>query len=236
VLATILEDRNPTQAMSKELSRLNSKGRIGIKNDVINTLYGKSKMSKPSETSGYMLSGDKMHSFWTENKSTLSKPFNEPEVKRIEQIINTLRLSGSKEGLATNRAQDMLQPKHGVMSYLARVIAARTAATHMGGGTAGGGLQAANMASSRAKQMIGELDIGRAKKVLADSITDEELYRAISADFTAPNFEKTKHWRTLQGWMIANTVEKMEGAMFNEIEDDPSIPIGQTKTNNEPRI
>ena len=78
-----------------------------------------------------------------------------------------------------------------------------------GAGTSGASLKTASEASKRMKALMGELDVGRAKKLLTDAILDDELYSALATDVTKFQ-EGGKNWRIIQGWMVANAIESME--------------------------
>lgn len=210
IITTILESDKPELEMVRQLGRLNAKGRSGIKSDIIDTIYNKSKTSNVTDDGFHVLSGDKMYAYWTENKKMFSRAMTAKESRRIERIINTVRLSEGRQNLPVDRAKEQLKPTSGMIEVIARIAAAKGAAqSGIAGGSAGAGLQTAQIASSRAKRLIGELDIGRAKQLLKDAIFDEELYIALAEDTTkmAP---KDKSWRIIQGWMVANAVEEMQ--------------------------
>ena len=210
IISTIIDADNPEQEMIRQLRRLNTKGKVGIKSDVIDTIYNKAKTSKVLDDGFHVLSGDKMYAYWTENKKVFKPALSGKEMRRIDKIINTLRLSEGMTNLPEERAKRLLQPTSGVMEIVVRMAAARAAAqSGVGGASAGGGLQAAQIASSRAKRLLGDLDTGRAKQLLKDAIFDEELYIALAKDATKMT-PKDKSWRIIQGWMVANAVDEMQ--------------------------
>jgi len=52
----------------------------------------------------------------------------------------------------------------------------------MGGGSSGASIQTANMASSRMKGVLGNLQNDKAEKLLIDAVSDPELFRLLLVD------------------------------------------------------
>ena len=210
VLTTILESESPQKEIVRQASRLNERGKNGLRNDIIDSMYGHSRTAEVGEDGSRVISGDKMYSYWTDNKDTFTKVMRPDDVSRLEKIINTLRLSQGAKDLPVERAKDKLKPISGMIEVAVRILAAKGAgASGIGGGGAGAGLQTAQIASSRAKKLLGQLDTGRTKQLLKDAIFDEELYSALATDTTKLTPE-SRPWRVIQGWMVANAVESMQ--------------------------
>lgn len=208
VISKILEAKDPAVSMTRELKRLNNKGKAGIKNDILSMLEAKSSTGKVTDSGEYVLSGDRMYGFWTKNKNVLGRAFKKDELRRIDKVINTLRLSEGRANLPVDRAKNALEEKHGLIEHVVSVIAARGGAK-LGAGTSGASLKTASEASTRAKKLLGNLDVGMAKKLLKDAILDEELYIALTQDTTKFR-ESGKNWRVIQGWMATSAIESMK--------------------------
>jgi len=115
--------------------------------------------------------------------------FSNDEISRLESIIAaTVRMDAARtdapsigpslSGASANRA----------LEYVVRVFAARVGAEMGGGG--GGSLQTAQMASSRARDMLRSLTADRASQLLADAVEDPELFRALLTDTASGAFEQ----------------------------------------------
>lgn len=208
VLGTIMRSKYPEKEMAKQLTRLNDTGKAGIKNDIIDVLISKSKTSEIGPDNVHLLSGKKALGFWSENKSVLSKAFTKQEQTRIDRIIDTLRLGDEAKDLPTHTASESLKPNRTVLAYVVEVAAARLGAM-FGSGTSGASLKTASQGANTARAIMGDLDIGTAKKLIKDSIQDPELFMALSEDMT--NLKQAdKVIRILQGWMVSHAIENLE--------------------------
>lgn len=107
--------------------------------------------------------------------------FEPAEISRMRRVAKELSkldraqksapsIGASLSGAETNKAIEML----------VRIGAAKTITR--GNASAGADLQAANMASSRAKEVLGRLTRDRASAMLADAVEDPELFRLLLSD------------------------------------------------------
>ena len=78
-------------------------------------------------------------------------------------------------GRLSNRSPNRL------IEIVGRVIAARHGA-QAGGGTAGGSIQAANIASGAMRRTLGMLQNDKAEQLLMDAVTDPDLFRFLLTD------------------------------------------------------
>lgn len=133
------------------------------------------------------LSGDAMLSAMGDRRmqAVLRSVFSESEMRRLQTLqrelsrVDTARQAAPGIGDSLSGAE---APK--AIQYLARVIAARHGA-QLGGGMAGG-LQAAQMASSRAREIVQRLTADRASLIIKDAIEDPALFRALLTDLGSP--------------------------------------------------
>jgi len=208
VLSTIMKSKYPHQEMKTQLRRLNDRGKAGIKNDIIDMVMAKSRTSEIGPDNNYLLSGKKAMGFWNENKISLMEAFNKSELKRIDKVIETLRIGDGATDLPVHTASEALKPARTVLAYAVEVAAARMGAA-FGSGTSGASLKTASQGANTARRMIGNLDIGTAKRLIKDSIQDPELFMALSEDMTKIQ-PGDRVFRILQGWMVAHAVENLE--------------------------
>lgn len=114
------------------------------------------------------------------------------EIRRIEEVIRVVqRLNQSQvtqgsigESLSGARAPRLIE-------FAIRIAGAQAAnASPMaGGGGAGVSLQAAQMGSSAARDILGRLTADRASQLIADAIADPRLFQALLMDPASARFE-----------------------------------------------
>lgn len=208
-LTNIMTEGNPSQAMRTQLRRLTPRGKEGVKNDIIDLITKKSGTGKTHTDGTPELSGDKAFNYWTANKKTLGIPFTVGEKKRVESIIQALKLTDKVQDLPMHAATEIMTPKQTPLTYVVETMAARLGAG-FGAGTSGASLKTASQASNTARRVLGNLSGGTAKQLIKDSIQDPELFKALSEEvsFLTPD---SKSWAILQGWMVAHAVNNLEG-------------------------
>ncbi|MEQ5827845.1 hypothetical protein J3456_10805, partial [Sulfitobacter sp. NFXS29] len=113
--------------------------------------------------------------------ATLRTVLPDADLNRIKTIGAELK----KLRVGRKSAPDIggLSPRspNRLIEMAARVIAAKQGAK-MGGGSSGASIQTANMASSRMKSVLGNLQNDKAEKLLIDAVTDPELFRLLLVD------------------------------------------------------
>ena len=124
------------------------------------------------------LDGLKLLRTLNENKGALSRVYTKSEMSRLQRIGAELRNLEAKPGRDVGAVVDTAPNR--LMEYVLRVAAARQAAQY-GGGMAGG-LQAAQMASSRVRDAVRGLTNDRATQVLMDAVEDPDLMRSLLGD------------------------------------------------------
>jgi len=205
VVGHVLKMPNPETEMAKIYKQADSEGRSAIKGNIIEFLFERSKTGQVGETRERIISGQKLLEAWEKNKKIFSPAFNKEESQRIEKIINTLKLNEPQKGLPS--VEGALDPTpNKFLNFVIGTVAARTGAK-LGAGTSGASLRTASKTSQVAQDLINKFDVGMAKKILTDAVSDEELFKSLMANTdTAPEFNKA--YRVIQGWMIANILQE----------------------------
>lgn len=177
----ILSARNPQSAAARlaNEARKDPTGAAldGLKGAFVNHIVAKSLRAQDGQ---FIMSGDSAMSALNDPafRRALGPVFTGAERRRLDTLINQLtRLDAAQRaapdigptlsGARAPRALDMV----------ARVIAARAGAQY--GGNMAGGLQAAQMASSRMKDLVQRLTADRASLLIADAVQDPQMFRAL---------------------------------------------------------
>ena len=207
-ITKILASKNPEETMTRVVRQVNAEGKAGIKNDVIDTILNKAKISELGTDETFMLSGKKALGYWNDNKSTLSKALKPKEIERLERILNDLRLGDDPKNIPEDVAKAALVPSKTLLGYVVEVAAARTGAM-FGRGTSGASLKTASQAANTARTIVENIDTGMAKKLLKDAIQDEDLYIELAENMSVMKDLKYQ-FNAIQSWMIAHAVSSLE--------------------------
>ena len=126
------------------------------------------------------LSGDRLVALLRDPKilSAMRQVYDSAELARLQRIASDLAkidAPGAEVGETINSLPN------GIVDYVIRVAAAKVGG-QMGGGTMGGSLQTANIAVSRARNMLRNLTNDRARQLLMDAIEDPALFKALLAN------------------------------------------------------
>lgn len=204
VLSTVMSDKHPQKKMRSIFKHSNDRAKRGIKNDIVDFLIGKSKTGQFDEHDMPILSGKKMANAWKTNKEVLKEGLDNGDIDRLNVIIETLKKNEDLKNLP--EIGDVLSPENRIITYVARIAAARHGAS-MGGGS-GGSIQTASMASTAAQRFIGKLDITKSQQLIKDAIQDPELFKALLSNPTK-RLEMVRATKTLNSWMVAHTVSTL---------------------------
>lgn len=118
-------------------------------------------------------------------RGALKTIYSNSEIGRMNTIASELaKVDGTEAANVGTNLSGATSNK--LVEYLVRVVAARQG-SQMGGG-AGGSLQTAQMASSRARDIMNNLTQDKASQILADAITDPKLFRDLLTDAGSKNF------------------------------------------------
>lgn len=173
-VSSILGAENPANAARSVMAtaRKDETGKAvaGVKNAFSDFL-----ISKTGTDQG--ISGAKLASLLKDPKTqaAMRSVFTLPEIDRLETITKALARA---EAPSANVGNVIDSPANRMLEYIVRITAARYGG-QMGGGTMGGSLQTANIASDRAKAILRGLTNNRARQLLMDAQEDPELYKAL---------------------------------------------------------
>ncbi len=175
----VFKSKRPSLS-ARQLAATARKDKSGAAVDGLKGAFG-DYLIRRSMTSGG-LSGDKMRDFLQtpEYRSALMAAFEPPEIRRLDMIaaelrkLDTARKAAPDIGALSNRSPNR------IIEYAARIIAARQGA--QAGGSGGGSIQTAQMASGRVKALLGNLQNDKAEQLLMDAVEDPELFRLLLVD------------------------------------------------------
>ena len=207
VLNKIIKAPNAVRVMEKHIHQSNVVGRRAIKSDIIHHLLNKASKKGVVDAKGdARLSGNEMQVAWKQHQAVFRKALSSDEIKRVETIINTLKLN---DGPAISPdVGNIIQPGNKFITYLVGVAAARFGA-RLGHGTSGASLKTASATSQKSKEIIEFLDVGAANKLIADAIQDPELYKALLSEQRTPEQLK-RSAKIIQAWMVVNLIESSQ--------------------------
>lgn len=129
------------------------------------------------------LSGDAMRKILQkpELRATFTKVMSPSELRRMDIIAIELKKLRTGRKAAPDIGGLSPRSPNRIIEMAARIIAAKQGAK-MGGGSSGASIQTANMASGRAKQILGNLQNDKAEQLLMDAVQDPELFRLLLSD------------------------------------------------------
>jgi len=135
------------------------------------------------------LSGDRLLAQLADPKmrAGLQQIFTPSELGRMQRIAREMAKVTGGQAADVGSTLSGAKPSR-VIEFMARVVAARHGA-EMGGGS-GGSLQTAQMASSRAKEILGRLVSDKASTILARAVEDPELFKALLTQMDSPKLDE----------------------------------------------
>ena len=186
----IFEAKNPITAARKiaNAARKDKTGRAmaGVKGAFTDHLIASAMKTKGSQAA---LEATALNRSLNDprTKRALSQIFNESEMSRLRLMGRELAKLQSKN--AADIGPDLSGAKaNRIIEWVSRIAAARHGA-QLGGGS-GGSIQTAQMASSRVKEALGFLTSDKASRLMADAVTDPDLFKALLTQTAAPGAEK----------------------------------------------
>lgn len=199
----ILNGQNPTETTARIYSSLGDDGKRGMKSAFIR----------------YVVDGGD----YAKHRKSINAVLSKAERVRMLKIMNSINESKfPKEGLPKIE-KPIDDTQAWVLGLITRVIGAR-AGGWLSQGTPGGSIQSAAIGAGAAKKILKSLTSDKAVALLEQAVKDEDIYKSLLFDaakmksmppkFRAQKAEKA--WITLQGWMIANGIEKIEGIEQDE--------------------
>lgn len=210
VMSKIMESADPEKEMAQAFKQSDKIGRDGLRADAINWLLGKSKTGMFDDVYHEPIPhGRKMAFLWADNKKAFSKVMSPPEMARMDKIVNTFVKNDSLTNLP--EVKEVIGPGGTLGAILTRIVAGTGAArfgAKLGEGTSGASLRTASLMTKAVNNMMDKLDVGEAKRLLLDSVSDEKLYAALFNDATTFAAQKMQ-FRVLHSWMIANAISSL---------------------------
>lgn len=141
-------------------------------------------------SSGGQLSGRNLQAALRDPRvaRVIGQVFSDQERVRLNQIARQLDIV--QNGRAADVGSSLSgSPTSVMVETLARVAGANVGA-RTGGGNMGASLQAANIGSNRAVDIVRRLTMDKAAQLIADSIEDPQLFRALLMDPGSVRFER----------------------------------------------
>lgn len=176
----VFKAKRPTVA-ARQLAATARKDNTGAALDGLKGAFSDYLIRNSTDANG--LSGDAMRKILQkpELRATFTAVMKPAEIRRLDIIATELR----KLRTGRQSAPDIggLSPRspNRIIEMVARIIAAKQGAK-AGGGSSGASIQTANMASGRAKQILGSLQNDKAEQLLMDAVQDPELFRLLLSD------------------------------------------------------
>lgn len=203
IAQAVFQSRNPAAAANSlaQAARRDQSGAAldGLKGAFLDHLMTQS--SGRFDTEGVRLvSGNQLFGNMQDPgvRGALNRVFEPQEIARMERIARQFQgLEGARNA---NAFEEMMNDMpNAVIEMAGRVLAARQGAAL--GGTAGGSLQTAQMASSRMKKVLGRLTNDRATQLLRDAVTDRDLFVSLLTRADTPAQRAQVEARFIE-WMV----------------------------------
>lgn len=122
-------------------------------------------------------------------RSALQQVFSSAEIGRMQRIATEMAKLDAARANAPSIGSNLSGAKPAkVIEYLARVVAARQGAAM--GGSGGGSLQTAQMASARARDFMNSIVSDKASELLARAVEDPDLFRSLLVDTSSVRLEE----------------------------------------------
>jgi len=216
-IKTVLQSQNPVKSMATLVltAKKDKSGEAmaGLKKSVSDLIMSKSlkPISTPRAVGDLTseLRGTSMTEALDDKfiSSIANQVYSKAEMRRLNAIAKELQSLDSARLLKeTGSTLEAFKPNV-ITSTIGRVIGARVGA-QFGGGMAGG-LQAAQIGSSRVQNFLGKITNDKAQKMLQDSITDPELFKALLLNVNEPaNFSKIE--KTLAPYVVGAVAGQLE--------------------------
>lgn len=173
-LLSILKADDPSQA-SRSVAATARKDKTGKALAGVKGAFTDFLIGKAGTDAG--LSGEKLTALLKDGRTRVAirQIFGNVEAERIETIAKAL---AKAEAPTANVGQVIDSPANRMLEYIVRMTAARVGG-QAGGGTMGGSLQTANIATERARSILRGMTNNTARQMLMDAMEDPELYRTL---------------------------------------------------------
>jgi len=133
-------------------------------------------------------------------RGAMAQVFTPAELARADRLADQLLKieRAQKAGQATAVIDDL---PNTILTTIVRVLGAKAGVAAAGSGNAGVSLQAAQIGSGRARQVLQNLTNDRAESLLVDAIKDPELMSALLRNARDPRAERASLSR-INAWLV----------------------------------
>jgi hypothetical protein len=184
-IASVLRSRNPQQTAA-QLARQAAKDTTGaasrgLKSAVIDDLMKSARTGRFDDADAPVMSGRAMRSRLEDDRfgPVAREIMTGEELGRVRRIADEFAALETAAGDMPSVGPIMGDQPNSMVSYLARVLAARSGAA-MGAGTSGASLQTAAMASNRMQRLLQRLTNDKAEQLIIQAVSgDRELFDAL---------------------------------------------------------
>ncbi|WP_243611637.1 hypothetical protein [Shimia aestuarii] len=186
---SILDAKNPAKAARTiaNAARRDSSGQAldGVKAALSDHLIGTSLRTSGANTT---LDANALNRALSDGrmKTALKQVFSEAEISRLHLIAKELTKAQTTN--AADIGPSLSAGKANRLIEMVVRIGAANKGAELGGGS-GGSIQTAAMASNRAKDLLNHLATDKASQMLADAVTDPDLFRALLQTGVSPKAE-----------------------------------------------
>lgn len=215
-IQAILRTQNP-RATAAQLARQASRdtsgqATLGLKSAVIDDLINAAR-SGFDETDAPIISGRGIRARLNDNRfgGIAEEILSPEEISRVRRIADEFEKLEMARGATGTGGPIMGDQPNSIITYLARVFAARSGAA-MGAGSSGASLQTASMASQRMQRLLYRLTNDKAEQLIIQAVSgDKDLFEAL----LMPVSQMTRQ----QENRIVETLGGILGESLNDIDD-----------------
>jgi len=206
VAEAVFAARNPTAAARqlRNAAARDGSGRAldGVKSGFLDNLIGTSSARGLDAEGSPFISGSKLKAKLQDPKKrgAMAQVFTPAELARADRLADQLLKieRAQKAGQATAVIDDL---PNTILTTIVRVLGAKAGVAAAGSGNAGVSLQAAQIGSGRARQVLQNLTNDRAESLLVDAIKDPELMSALLRNARDPRAERASLSR-INAWLV----------------------------------
>jgi hypothetical protein len=123
-------------------------------------------------------------------KAAFRQVFTPAEFSRMQRIAKELQKRDAALKATPDIGSNLAGSNVSTLLDTAARIAGANVGSALGGGDVGASLQAAQIGSSRARDMMRYITRDRASQLIADAVEDPELFRLLLSDVSSPRVEK----------------------------------------------
>ncbi|AUQ57694.1 hypothetical protein PhaeoP30_00753 [Phaeobacter inhibens] len=178
-IKSIIDAKNPIQAARRiaNEARKDPSGAAldGVKGAIASHLIGSARTTRGAQT---MLDATSLNRVLSDPKTAraIGQVFTQAEMSRLRLVARELAKSQATTNATIGNELSGAKANR-LIEIVARIGAARHGASLGGGG--GASLQTAQMASGRMKDLLNHLAQDKASQMIADAVTDPELFKAL---------------------------------------------------------